>query len=102
MTNQTMVVSECTSGINVVAMTVAMANSSLFSPVAAALPKPSFGGGGGYIAISRNNSMKNIDINNGERVKRVNAWVETMRASSPSRKSSLSQTDDHKTWMVSL
>lgn len=104
MTNQSVVVSDCTSGINVVAMTVALANSSRFSPVAAALSKPSFGGsGGGYITISRNNSLKNIEINNGERVKRVHAWVESMRASSPTRKSSFSQTaDDHKSWIVSL
>lgn len=98
MTNQGVVVSDCTSGINVVAMTVALANSSLFSPVAAALPKPSFGGGGGYITMSRTNSLKNIEINNGERVKRVHAWVESMRAASPTRKSSLS--DDHKTWIL--
>lgn len=104
MTNQGVVVSDCTSGINVVAMTVALANSSIFSPVAAALPKPSFGGGGGgYITMSRTNSLKNIEINNGERVKRVHAWVESMRASSPTRRSSLSQAaDDHKTWIVSL
>ncbi|XP_074375499.1 putative trehalose-phosphate phosphatase D [Apium graveolens] len=101
MTNQSVVVSDCASGINVVAMTVALANSSLFAPVAAALPKPSFGGGGGYITMSRTNSLKNIEINNGERAKRVHAWVESMRASSPTRKSSLSQSaDDYKTWTL--
>lgn len=103
MTNQSVVVSDCASGINVVAMTVALANSSLFSPVAAALPKPSFGGAGGYITMSRTNSLKNIEFNNGERAKRVHAWVESMRASSPTRKFSLSQTsDDYKAWIVRL
>lgn len=98
MTNQNVVVSDCNSGINAV---VAMANSSRVSSMTSELPKPAVGGGG-YINMSKKNSLKNIEISNGGRAKRVNAWVDSMRASSPNRRFSLSETDDYKAWIVSL
>lgn len=102
MTNQNVVVSDCNSGINAV---VAMTNSSWVSSITSELPKPAVGGvggGGGYINMSKRNLLKNIDISNGGRPKKVNAWVDSMRASSPNRRFSLSETDDRKTWIVSL
>ncbi|KAE9604774.1 putative trehalose-phosphatase [Lupinus albus] len=42
--------------------------------------------GGGYISITRRSILKNLEINNG----RVNGWIESIRASSPTH-SSLSQ-----------
>lgn len=104
MTNQNVVISDCNSGINVV---VAMANSSWVSSMTSELPKPAAGGGvgggggGGYINMSKKNLSKNIEISNGGRAKRVNAWVDSMRASSPNTTSSLFETHHHKAWIVS-
>ncbi|KAD4586367.1 hypothetical protein R6Q59_035299 [Mikania micrantha] len=49
---------------------------------------------GGYITISKNKLLQNIEINGGAR---INAWVESMRASSPTSHRKFIQ--DQTTWM---
>ncbi|XVF17217.1 hypothetical protein REPUB_Repub10bG0100400 [Reevesia pubescens] len=50
----------------------------------------------GYISISRKKLLQNLEINAGAR---VNAWVDSMRASSPTHlKSTPSLTDDQSSW----
>lgn len=75
----------------------------VFSMAADELPKPASGGGGsggGYIHSSKKNLLRNnTETHNGGRAKRVNAWADFMRASSPARIFSLSETDDHKPWI---
>ncbi|XP_068641493.1 probable trehalose-phosphate phosphatase J [Aristolochia californica] len=97
MTNQNVVVAEAggltKSGINM-AITVAMAESALLPPPG--LTKQA----GSYIAISRRKLLKNLETGGGGA--RINAWVESMRASSPTHiKSvpSLSSPDD-SSWIL--
>ena len=53
---------------------------------------------GGYISISRRRVLKNLEIN-GEH--RINAWVESMRASSPTHlKPTPSLADEQSSWIV--
>ncbi|KAK4411657.1 putative trehalose-phosphate phosphatase J [Sesamum angolense] len=75
MTNQNVVVSDAKSGINM-AITVAVSGSSLFSSAAQKPPAVP----GTYITISKKKLLQNLDINTGAR---INAWVDSMRASSP-------------------
>ncbi|KAF5737979.1 putative trehalose-6-phosphate synthase [Tripterygium wilfordii] len=90
MTNQNVVVPEST--INL-AITVAVANSSIFSTAAQKPPAAP----GGYISISRKNFLKNLEINGGAT---INALVDSMRASSPTHhKSTPSLVDDQTSWM---
>ncbi|XP_038689432.1 probable trehalose-phosphate phosphatase J isoform X1 [Tripterygium wilfordii] len=90
MTNQNVVAPEST--INL-AISVAVANSSIFSTAAQKPPVTP----GGYISISRKNFLKNLEINGGAR---INAWVESMRASSPTHhKSTPSLLEDQTSWM---
>ncbi|XVF15159.1 hypothetical protein REPUB_Repub09cG0126100 [Reevesia pubescens] len=50
----------------------------------------------GYISISRKKLLQNLEINAGAR---VNAWVDSMKASSPTHiKSTPSLTDDQSSW----
>ncbi|KAI4345227.1 hypothetical protein L6164_012369 [Bauhinia variegata] len=94
MTQQSVVVSDPNSGINM-AITVAVTTSSIFTTAAQKLPAPH----GGYISISRKKLLKNLDIN-GLGGARINAWVESMRASSPTHVKSNSIPDDHGSWIV--
>ncbi|KAK9271745.1 hypothetical protein L1049_002108 [Liquidambar formosana] len=77
MTKQNVVLSDTTSTINM-AITVAVTNSPFFTTTAQ--KPPAAPGQGGYITISRNSIMHNLEIGCGTR---VNAWVDSMRASSP-------------------
>ncbi|KAM1068301.1 hypothetical protein ACFX2A_000282 [Malus domestica] len=79
MTKQNVVVSEADAEIMNMAISVAVANSSLFTAVAEKPPV----GPPGYISISRKRFMnlKNLDSFNG--AERMNSWVDSMRASSP-------------------
>ncbi|XP_027335087.1 probable trehalose-phosphate phosphatase J isoform X2 [Abrus precatorius] len=53
---------------------------------------------GGYISISRRRVLKNLEINGGQR---INAWVESMRASSPTHlKSTPSLSQEHTSWTL--
>ncbi|OVA01212.1 Trehalose-phosphatase [Macleaya cordata] len=99
MTKQNVMISEknSTSGL-MTTITVAMSNSSLFSSAA---QKPPARPGGGYLAISRKKLLKQLEI---EGSARINAWVDSMKASSPTHiKSSacLASTDDHqRSWIL--
>lgn len=92
MTNKNVVVSDTKSAITM-AITVAVKNSTLFSPAVAKPPATP----GGYITISRKNLLKKLE--NGGGGAKIHAWVDSMRASSPTRKS---ENDDQNSWIVSL
>lgn len=84
MTQQNVLVSEAKSGING-AITVAQ------KPPAAP---------GGYIPIPRRRVLKNLEINGGQR---INAWIDSMRASSPTHaKSTPSLAEEHNSWIVRI
>ncbi|KAL0461257.1 UNVERIFIED_CONTAM: putative trehalose-phosphate phosphatase J [Sesamum latifolium] len=95
MTNQNVVVSDAKSGINM-AITVAVSGSSLFSSAAQKPPAVP----GTYITISKKKLLQNLDINAGAR---INAWVDSMRASSPTHIKSSSphlSDDHHNSWTM--
>lgn len=94
MTNQNVVVADTNSGINL-AITVHVTNSSIFTTAAQKPPAAP----GGYISISRKKLLKNLEISGGAR---FNAWVNSMRTSSPTHvKSTPSANDDQSSWIVS-
>lgn len=92
MTKQNVTVSDARSGISL-AMSMAVSNSTVFAQKPPAAP-------GGYISISRKKLLKNLEINGAQR---INSWVDSMRASSPTHIKSTppSLTEDHSSWMVS-
>ncbi|KAL2246591.1 probable trehalose-phosphate phosphatase J [Sesamum indicum] len=95
MTNQNVVVPDAKSGINM-AITVAVSGSSLFSSAAQKPPAVP----GTYITISKKKLLQNLDINTGAR---INAWVDSMRASSPTHIKSSSphlSDDHHNSWTM--
>lgn len=97
MTKQNVLVPEMKSGINL-AITMAMSNSSILTMASQKPPAAP----GGYIPISRKGFLKNLEIN-GEG--RINAWVDSMRASSPTHiKATPSLVDHHdqSSWIVSI
>ncbi|CAI9282311.1 unnamed protein product [Lactuca saligna] len=91
MTKQKVMVAEAKTGMDM-AMTVVP--KALFT---AEMKKPPLMPGG-YITISKKKLLQNLEIN-GE--KRINAWVESMRASSPTshRKSDVSLSQELTSWM---
>ncbi|KAL1290040.1 hypothetical protein HN51_058408 [Arachis hypogaea] len=81
----------------VVCNTKSSGDLSVF-PAASAAQKPPVGGG--YISISRRprRVLKNLEINGDNR---INALVESMRASSPTHlKSTPSLTEEHSSWIL--
>ncbi|KAL5725460.1 trehalose-phosphatase [Ranunculus cassubicifolius] len=95
MTKQNVVVSDTKFGL---AITVAVSNSSLFSST---LQKP-LTNPGGYITISRSKLLKKLETG-GVKEGRITAWVDSMRASSPThiRSIALIPDKDENSWMVS-
>ena len=94
MTSHNVVVADRNSGINL-AIAVHVTNSSIFTTAAQKPPAAP----GGYISISRKKLLKNLEISGGAR---FNAWVDSMRTSSPTHvKSTPSVNDDHSSWIVS-
>ncbi|XP_065874614.1 probable trehalose-phosphate phosphatase J [Euphorbia lathyris] len=94
MTNQNVVVADAKSTLNL-AITVQVSNSSLFTTSS---QKPPASPGGYSISISRN-KLLNLEINS----TRMNAWVDSMRASSPTHIKSTtpsSITEDQGSWFV--
>jgi len=82
MTQQNVVPSKTKSGIN---RDLAVAQKPPAAP-------------GGYIPIPRRRVLKNLEINGGQR---INAWVDSMRASSPTHaKSTSSFAEEHSSWIV--
>ncbi|KAL2521613.1 putative trehalose-phosphate phosphatase J [Forsythia ovata] len=92
MTNQNVMVPETKSGINM-AITVAVSNSSMFTTAAQKPPAVP----GSYITISKKKLLQNLDINGGAR---INAWVDSMRASSPTHIKSPALSEDLNSWIV--
>lgn len=90
MTNKNVVVSDTKSGITM-AITVVVKNSTLFSPAVAKPPATS----AGYFTISRKNFLKKHE--NGGGGAKIHAWVDSMRASSPTRKSEI---EDQNSWIL--
>ncbi|XP_051144038.1 probable trehalose-phosphate phosphatase J isoform X2 [Andrographis paniculata] len=84
MTNQNVVVSDAN-----MAVAVAVSGSSIFN-TAAQKPPPA---PGTYITLSKKKFLQNLDINSGAR---INAWVDSMRASSPTHIKS----DDQLPWTM--
>ncbi|CAL5332825.1 unnamed protein product [Camellia sinensis] len=80
MTNQNVVVSDAKSGIG-----LALFSSAVAKPPAAAAQ------GGGFVAIPRKKPLKKLETGSG--AARISAWVDSMRASSPTRKP-LSESED--------
>ncbi|XP_058096766.1 probable trehalose-phosphate phosphatase J [Magnolia sinica] len=97
MTKQNVVVPEAgaitKSDINM-AIAVAVSNSSLF-PYAA--PPPPSTPAGSYFAISRKKLLKKLETGG-----RINAWVDSMRASSPTRARSnaAAAVEDQSSWIL--
>ncbi|KAJ6990890.1 probable trehalose-phosphate phosphatase J [Populus alba] len=93
MTNQNVVVADTNSGLNL-AITVHVTNSSIFTTAAQKPPAAP----GGYISISRKKLLKNLEINGGAR---INAWVDSMKASSPTHiKSTPSVNEEQSSWIL--
>ncbi|KAL5753509.1 hypothetical protein ACOSP7_021729 [Xanthoceras sorbifolium] len=91
-----------TDAINM-AITVAVSNSSAIFTTTTASQKPPVPPGGGFVSLSTKHLLKNLEINGGGGA-RVNAWVESMRASSPthikSTPSLAAAADDHSSWIL--
>lgn len=98
MTKQNVEVSDCTSGIGMVRLTPAT-KSPLFSP---AVPEPP-AALGGHIAISQKKLLKRLETGGGGRGVNVRAWVDSIRASSPTRikpTASLPETEEQSSWTL--
>ncbi|XP_028776592.1 probable trehalose-phosphate phosphatase J [Neltuma alba] len=87
MTQQNVMVSDANPGLNM-AISASVSNSSIFTATAHKPPSaPS-----AYISIPRRKVLKNLEIN---------AWVDSMRASSPTHaKSTPSLTEEHSSWIL--
>ncbi|XP_010546407.1 PREDICTED: probable trehalose-phosphate phosphatase J [Tarenaya hassleriana] len=90
MATQNVVVSDAKSGI----IAVSVANPSVFPPSAQKPPTAL-----GYISISRKKLLKNLEINGGQR---INAWVDSMRASSPTHLKSVPSlsAEERNSWIM--
>lgn len=103
MTNQNVVVASDRKFSNIgLKITVTLTNSTLFSGAdSKALPAP----GGGFITISRKNILRKPTDTTDQGGNKINAWVNSLRASSPTRlKSSVAfspQTEEQTSWIVS-
>lgn len=103
MTNQNVVVASDRKSSNIgLKITVTLTNSTLFSGAdSKALPAP----GGGFITISRKNILRKPTDTTDQGGNKINAWVNSLRASSPTRlKSSIAfspQTEEQTSWIVS-
>lgn len=92
MTKHNMVVADAKSGVNMdLSMTVS--GSSLFNTAAQRPPAVP----GTYITISQKQLLQNLDINNGTR---INTWIDTMRASSPTHIKGPSLSDGQTPWIL--
>lgn len=102
MTNQNVVVASDRKFSNIgLKITVTLTNSTLFSGAdSKALPAP----GGGFITISRKNILRKPTDTSDQGGNKINAWVNSLRASSPTRlKSSIAfspQTEEQTSWIA--
>ncbi|XP_059432249.1 probable trehalose-phosphate phosphatase J isoform X1 [Corylus avellana] len=93
MTKQNVLVSDTKSTFNMAILPIS--NSSIFTRAAQKPPAAP----GGYISISRKKLLKNLEIN-GEA--RINTWVDSMKASSPTHIKATPSLADHdqSSWIV--
>lgn len=99
-TKQNVVITDAKSGINM-AITVAVTNNpSTTALFTTAAQKPPVVPGGSYITISRKKLLQNLEING--TAARINAWVDSMKASSPTHVKSTPSlsSQDETSWMV--
>lgn len=98
MTKQNVLVSDCTSCSGMV--TVSASTSALLSP---AMPE-ALAALGGHVALSEKKLFKKLETGGGDRGGvRVNAWVDSLRASSPSRiisTASLPEKEEQSSWIL--
>ncbi|KAL0721485.1 hypothetical protein Bca4012_036084 [Brassica carinata] len=90
MVSQNVVVPDATTGI------ITVSNSSVFTPSAQKPPTAP-----GHISISKKKLLKSLEIN-GDQSQRLNSWVDSMRASSPTHLKSLpslSSEEELNSWM---
>ncbi|CAN7101051.1 unnamed protein product [Brassica rapa subsp. narinosa] len=93
MVSQNVVVPDATTGIITVST---VSNSSVFTPSAQKPPTAP-----GHISISKKKLLKSLEIN-GDQSQRLNSWVDSMRASSPTHLKSLPSTSSEEelnSWM---
>ena len=93
MVSQNVVVSDANTGI------ITVSNSSVFAPSAQKPPTVP-----GHISISKKKLLKNLELS-GAQSQRLNSWVDSMRASSPTHLkslSSLSSEEELNSWLVSF
>ncbi|ANM69118.1 HAD-like superfamily [Arabidopsis thaliana x Arabidopsis arenosa] len=94
MVSQNVVVSDAKTGIITVST---VSNSSVFTPTAQKPPTAP-----GYISVSKKKLLKNLEINGADQSQRLNSWVDSMRASSPTHLKSLSSfssEEEHNSWI---
>ncbi|CAI0554561.1 unnamed protein product [Linum tenue] len=91
MTNQNVVVPDTKSGISL--PMVRLSGSSIFPATAQKPPTAPGTGGGGCISLSAKKKLllENLEINGGGGAAKINSWVDSMRASSPTHMKSSSQ-----------
>lgn len=92
MTQQNVVVSDPKSGINLTIPVKVPVSMSVTTATQKPTPGP-----GSCITVSR----KTLLEINGHNSARINSWVESMRASSPTHHKSTPLSDDLNSWMVS-
>lgn len=101
MTKQNVIVSNVKSSGISMEITVAVSNSSLFtSTIQKPPPAP-----GGLITISRKKLLQKLETGVNSGGGRINAWVDSMRASSPTHiksSPSLYQNEDETSWTVCI
>lgn len=95
MTNQNVVISDTKSGFSM-EIVVSICESAIFPQ---AVPKPLAAPGGSASIIWTKPSLKKLETAAASGG-RINAWVESMRASSPTRRPSENE-ETNKSWMVS-
>lgn len=93
MTKQNMVVADAKPGFNM-DISMAVSGSCLFTSAAQRPPAVP----GTYITISKKKLLQNLDINSGAR---INTWIDSMRASSPTHIKAPPLSGDQNSWIVS-
>lgn len=101
-TKQNVVITDAKSGINMAITVEVTTNPSAAALFTTAAQKPPVVPGGSYITISRKKLLQNLEING--TAARINAWVDSMKASSPTHVKSTPSlsSQDETSWMVSL
>ncbi|KAG5529430.1 hypothetical protein RHGRI_029976 [Rhododendron griersonianum] len=97
---QNVVITDAKSGINMAITVAVTTNPSAAALFTTAAQKPPVVPGGSYITISRKKLLQNLEING--TAARINAWVDSMKASSPTHVKSTPSlsSQDETSWML--